>query len=58
VCRFNRQHKGQTVKLLIQMHGDTGFDVDSHRKVRMPRSYHIGHTTFGMRHLTGVAAEG
>jgi hypothetical protein len=36
------------VKLLIQMHGDTGFDVDSHRKERMPRPYEAGHTTFGM----------
>jgi hypothetical protein len=45
--RFYRQHQGQSVKLLIQMHGDTGFDVDSHRRQRMPRPHGPRHTTFG-----------
>ena len=45
--RFYRQHQGQSVKLLIQMHGDTGFDVDSHRRQRMPRPRGPRHTTFG-----------
>src|ERR1700722_9694146 len=56
MCCFNRQHEGQSVKLLIQVHGDTGFDVDSHRRERMPRPHDAGNTTFGRELPPGVAA--
>src|ERR1700733_5908275 len=55
VCCFNRQHKRQTVKLLVQVHGDTGFDVDSHRRKRMPCRHEASHTTLVWRSSPRVA---
>ncbi len=53
---FDREHERQAMEFLVQMDGDTGFDVDAHSGVRMHAAAKVNHTTLVRGNGPRVAA--